>query len=106
MEIFVVAIVIGLLPAVIASSKGRSFFLWWLYGSALFIIAIIHALVIKPTPTAERSEKLEQGMKPCHFCAEMIQGAALVCRFCNRDQPPPKTMQDLFGAIKTKDADQ
>jgi hypothetical protein len=38
---------LGLIPANIAKKKGRSFGLWWLYGFLLFIIALIHALVMK-----------------------------------------------------------
>ncbi len=38
---------LGLIPAFIASRKGRSFWLWWLYGWMLFIVALIHSLVIK-----------------------------------------------------------
>jgi hypothetical protein len=43
MEIFVLAILIGLIPAAIAQSKGRSFAAWWFYGAMLFIVALPHA---------------------------------------------------------------
>jgi hypothetical protein len=42
---------LGTIPAAIAHNKGSSFIGWWLYGSALFIIAFPHALLMKaPTP--------------------------------------------------------
>jgi hypothetical protein len=43
MELFLMVVVlIGLIPAAVASKKGRSFVLWWLYGSAIFIVALPH----------------------------------------------------------------
>lgn len=39
-------IIVGWIPAIIAHGKGRNFFLWWAYGGALFIIALIHSLLI------------------------------------------------------------
>lgn len=41
------AIPLGLIPAFIAKKKGHSFGLWWLYGWALFIVAIIHVMFIE-----------------------------------------------------------
>jgi hypothetical protein len=46
--VFVITVlIIGLIPAMIASSKGRNFLLWYVYGCALFIIALVHALLLK-----------------------------------------------------------
>lgn len=38
---------LGLIPASIAKGKGYSFGLWWLYGWALFVIALIHVSLIR-----------------------------------------------------------
>lgn len=41
---------LGLIPAAIASRKGRSFLEWWLFGTALFPVALPMALLMKPQP--------------------------------------------------------
>ena len=78
-----VAVVIGLLPAAIAHHKGRSFAAWWLYGALLWIVAVPHAIVMKPNAQALEGRRLSQGMKRCPECAELVQSAARKCRFCN-----------------------
>jgi hypothetical protein len=56
-EILILAALIGLVPAVIAQKKGYSFGLWWFYGAALFIIALPHALIMKPSEGSEADNK-------------------------------------------------
>jgi hypothetical protein len=83
----IIAIVIGLIPAAIARSKGRSFALWWLYGALLWIVALPHALLLKVDQHTLDRQAEAAGMKKCPFCAEMIREEAAVCRFCQREQP-------------------
>lgn len=71
----VIVILIGLIPAFIAQQKGRSFIGWWIYGAAIFIIALPHSIIVKT-----------KGVKKCPYCAEDIKNEAAICKFCNKEQ--------------------
>ncbi len=34
------ALVLGCIPGAIAQKKGRSFVAWWLFGAAIFVVAL------------------------------------------------------------------
>ena len=85
MEIFLVVIVLGLIPAAIARSKGRSFFGFWVYGALLFIVALPHAILAKPNVDGLEAQQLATGAhRKCPHCAEVIKREANACRFCGR----------------------
>lgn len=72
MALLIIVSLLGLIPASIASNKGREFWQWWLYGALLFIIALPHSLF------------LEKGVR-CPHCTRWINRAATVCAHCSRD---------------------
>jgi len=54
---FIVALIIGVIPAKIAQSKGKDFETWYIYGVLLFFFAMIHAIVLPEKDKSENSNK-------------------------------------------------
>lgn len=82
MEILIGAVLIGLIPAAIAQKKGYNFFMWWLFGAALFIVALPVSLIMSPDPKAMEERKKGEGYRKCPKCAEWIKEEAIVCKHC------------------------
>jgi hypothetical protein len=59
MEVFVLAVIIGCIPGAIAQKKGHDFLTWWIFGAALFIVALPASLMLKPK-THQIEEPAEQ----------------------------------------------
>jgi len=79
------SIVFGLLPAVIASKKGRSFWLWWGFGAVLPILALPLAIQLKPI---EVEKKFYSSLKECPECRELIKQEAVKCKYCQHKFAP------------------
>ena len=89
MSFLVIAALLGLIPAFIAQSKGRSFGGWWLYGFLLFIVAIIHVLFVPSLNSSGAAVADSQGpVRDCPCCAEPVKYQATKCKHCGSEITP------------------
>lgn len=70
--IFLILVVLGLIPASVGRSIGRSYVFWWVYGTFLFPIAILHILILK----------YGGGSKKCMYCGKLNRVSAPTCIRC------------------------
>lgn len=96
MTIVLLCMLLGLIPAFIAQSKGRSAFGWWIYGALLFLIALPHALLLTPRKT---EIPISARRRACPHCAEDIQLAARICPFCKFAVEPAQSCSRCHRVI-------
>lgn len=85
MEILVAAVVLGLVPAVIAARKGRNFLVWWLFGSSLLPIAL-PVSVLAGKGSSRRAGKKGRPHR-CPKYPDLIRPHSLICAECPMDTP-------------------
>jgi hypothetical protein len=78
--------------------KGESFFLWWLFGTLLFIVAL--PLVILMGAKAGRRN---QGVKNCPYCGAEMNVKEMECPSCARGQVPRPTNADWERTVAVED---
>jgi DNA-directed RNA polymerase subunit RPC12/RpoP len=71
--LIILALILGLIPAFIASGKGHSFFWWWVFGAVIFIVALPFAFLSKDMRAR------------CPECAEPVKSAAVKCPHCQSE---------------------
>ena len=66
-------LLLSVIPAYIAQTKGKSFGAWYVYGLFLLPITFIHSLI------------LERDDRKCPHCAELVKQEATVCKHCGSE---------------------
>lgn len=128
MEILIIIVLLGLIPATIASKKGKSFWIWWFFGMALFIVALPMALIMKSDQEKEALNKRNQtltvppgpvegfvrgfqsgissSLRKCPKCAELIQPEATVCKHCRSEIVPLTNNEVKISGKKIEESNQ
>ena len=83
-----IAVVFGLMTALLARAKGRGFIGWLFYGALSPPFAFFHALLMASKKQATRKRGLSyQAQRRCPHCGEAIKAGLEVCPQCWRALP-------------------
>ena len=91
MEFLLGWILFSIIPAIIASNKGRNGFGWFMLSlviSPLFAGILVALLPAQKTVVEARAMATDS--KKCPRCAELVKREAQVCRFCQFEFPAPE----------------
>ena len=66
-------LLLSVIPAYIAQTKGKSFGAWYVYGLFLLPITFVHSLI------------LGRDDRKCPHCAELVKLEATVCKHCGSE---------------------
>ena len=88
MEVFIIAGLIGMLPAAIARSKGRSFVNWWIYGALLFIVALPHSLLMRSNVKGMDDERRLKAVANARTAPNGSRRLRFVASAPGRSSPP------------------
>jgi hypothetical protein len=72
-DVLALAALLGLIPAVVAQRKGRSFLGWWIFGFLMLIVALPAAFLVRDTRPR------------CSRCAEPVRPDASRCPHCQAE---------------------
>lgn len=91
MEIFFVWLFVAVICGVLASSRGRSGFGWFLLGGlfSFFALILLALLPSKKAPVGVEVPTPDTHVK-CPDCAELIRMEARVCKHCGCRLVPAK----------------
>jgi len=85
----IVAIIVGITGAIVASNKGRNGVGWFVL-CFLIPIAILPLLALESAKTSNEKHRRD-GRYPCPRCAEWIMRAAVICPHCDTELPKRQT---------------
>jgi len=80
--LFALSALLAVIVGGIAKDKGYSFFEWWIYGTLVWPLAMLHVLFLETKPAAAAAKARRRGLRECPECAEWIKADARRCRFC------------------------
>ncbi|MFQ5735510.1 MAG: hypothetical protein ACE5GY_01435 [Thermodesulfobacteriota bacterium] len=70
--IIVIAICAGLIPGLVGRGMGRSFLQWWVYGTFLFPVALVHVIILRA----------REGSRYCPYCHTRVRYTSPYCTKC------------------------